>query len=879
MSIKYKKNDDISINVKKELIIGQQKGSVDRAELKTTSRTGNNSSISNYKTINKIHNSNGSEVKIHDVFNHFLDSNNSALHKSYNSHRADSINNKDINKLPGQIKYVNRRINNSKDENTLGSEGADAVTSAKRITSQVDENVRKVKTSLDTSKKVFKTGIQTGKNIKKGASKLQTLLKDRKNIFTKNNVIKLVKNNFSKEIIKNRAKKTAIGTVKGTKEVSKYAGKTLTIESLRGAKKELENEDNDLVIKSINDGVENAKTAIEITRRVKHTIGNISTRCENKKVQTLTTKDHNRIMTLAKNNRTINTKIESSIKIKNIISNNKINTSGENLKYKQKFNTTSKTKNIKLKNRANQELKESLEKTIKIIIKKTAELVKTKLAVILAIVLVIFLLLTLINGMFTSVVALSVPNIDNPDEWKTEMNRIEAKANNIISSGDKFKVIDNRQGEATSWKQVIAVYMAKYENDPPNNFGRGEKTDIEDGTDSSEKYEGDETTFTGTYSDIINLAYEKTGVDPYLISAVIYNESKFQPNAVSSVGAMGLMQLMPDTAASYGVTNPFDPYQNIMGGSQLLQVLNEQFNGDLTMILIGYNLGVGNMQKYGINSAADLYKTPAETRAYVPAVLAIYDAYKNGKELPEGEVTGVVSEMSGSSNELEKIYNSFNTLTRSESKKKHDDGSETTIITITLTKHNMDYVMDKINLTDDQKEIAKLMIEADAFKDVIPDFDFNFKIRGNNTGSTTNADIGISGAVGSGEALNEAGLQEVKKYIDECIGTPYQMGGTQPGVALDCSGFVSYVFTQTGYINGRYTAQGLSDISTKVDEADLKPGDLIFFQGTYNCSDTVTHVGIYVGNGMMAHSGNPCQYASYESAYWQEHLYGYGRLT
>ena len=465
------------------------------------------------------------------------------------------------------------------------------------------------------------------------------------------------------------------------------------------------------------------------------------------------------------------------------------------------------------------------------------------------------------------------------------MNRIEAKANNVISSGDQFKIVNKREGEATSWKQVIAVYMAKHENDPPVNFGKGRMTTIIEETgekeseDDTNSNEGEETTFTGTYSDIINLAASKTGVDPFLIAAVIYHESRFQSNAVSSAGAMGLMQLMPDTATAYGVTNPFDPYQNIMGGSQLLQVLNEQFNGDITMVLIGYDFGVGNMQKYGINSAADLNKTPAETRAFVPDLLAIYDAYKNGKPLPEGEITGVVTEMNGSSNELETIYNLFNTLTKTEHKVNHDDGTQTTEIIITLTKHNMDYVMDKLNLTDEQKEIAKVMIEADAFEDVIPNFDFNFKIRGNNTGNTSNSDIGREGAVGSGEALNEAGLQELKVHIDECIGTPYQMGGTQPGVALDCSAFVSYVFTQSGYINGRYTAQGLCNISTRVDEADLQPGDLIFFQGTYNTSDTVTHVAIYVGNGMMAHSGNPCQYTSYQTAYWQEHLYGYGRLT
>lgn len=111
--------------------------------------------------------------------------------------------------------------------------------------------------------------------------------------------------------------------------------------------------------------------------------------------------------------------------------------------------------------------------------------------------------------------------------------------------------------------------------------------------------------------------------------------------------------------------------------------------------------------------------------------------------------------------------------------------------------------------------------------------------------------------------------------IQECLGTPYVMGGFSPGSALDCSGYVSYVYNTVGLMSGRTTAQGLYNMSKKVENPE--PGDMVFFQGTYDCPDYITHVGIYAGDGMMYHSGKPNQKTSI-TGYYAQHLVGYGTL-
>ena len=127
------------------------------------------------------------------------------------------------------------------------------------------------------------------------------------------------------------------------------------------------------------------------------------------------------------------------------------------------------------------------------------------------------------------------------------------------------------------------------------------------------------------------------------------------------------------------------------------------------------------------------------------------------------------------------------------------------------------------------------------------------------------------------EALEDetfaAMLQEAEKYL----GFPYVWGGSSPSTSFDCSGFVSWVINHSGWDVGRLGAQGLCDICTPVSAANARPGDLVFFKGTYD-TPGVSHCGIYVGNSMMIHCGSPISYANINSSYWQSHFYTFGRL-
>ena len=118
-------------------------------------------------------------------------------------------------------------------------------------------------------------------------------------------------------------------------------------------------------------------------------------------------------------------------------------------------------------------------------------------------------------------------------------------------------------------------------------------------------------------------------------------------------------------------------------------------------------------------------------------------------------------------------------------------------------------------------------------------------------------------------------IREGEKYL----GYPYVWGGDSPSTSFDCSGFVSWVINHSGngWNFGRLTAEGLRNKCRIIQKREAKPGDLIFFKGTYATSGA-SHVGIYVGNGMMLHCGNPIQYTSCETEYWNSHFYCFGRL-
>jgi len=146
-------------------------------------------------------------------------------------------------------------------------------------------------------------------------------------------------------------------------------------------------------------------------------------------------------------------------------------------------------------------------------------------------------------------------------------------------------------------------------------------------------------------------------------------------------------------------------------------------------------------------------------------------------------------------------------------------------------------------------------------------------------GETTGGTGGGTGNVIPPESYDDATVQTLMREANRYLGMPYTFGGTAPA-SFDCSGFVCWVFSNSGVHNlPRTTAQGIYDQCTPVSAADAKPGDIIFFTGTYNAGRPVTHVGIYCGNGTMVHCGDPIQYTSINTSYWQSHFYGFGRLN
>ncbi|MGO3021570.1 MAG: bifunctional lytic transglycosylase/C40 family peptidase [Lactococcus cremoris] len=132
---------------------------------------------------------------------------------------------------------------------------------------------------------------------------------------------------------------------------------------------------------------------------------------------------------------------------------------------------------------------------------------------------------------------------------------------------------------------------------------------------------------------------------------------------------------------------------------------------------------------------------------------------------------------------------------------------------------------------------------------------------------------------GNGSVVSTSGeFAEFKGYFEQFEGMPYVFGGASPATSFDCSGLWQYAFKSIG-INLPRTAQQQYDYAQEISEKDVKQGDLVFFQGTYDTSDYITHVGIYVGNNTMYHAGDPLQYADLTQTYWQQHFVGYGRVT
>ena len=189
------------------------------------------------------------------------------------------------------------------------------------------------------------------------------------------------------------------------------------------------------------------------------------------------------------------------------------------------------------------------------------------------------------------------------------------------------------------------------------------------------------------------------------------------------------------------------------------------------------------------------------------------------------------------------------------------------ICTVTLENFNLSHVPVYIMSEEQLGMYATYMATLGNRPDLFPGSGYIGKYM---EGSYTDYDI-------PPEALDDEVFAAIIKEAEKYLGYPYVWGGSSPSTSFDCSGFVSWVINHSGWDVGRLGAQGLCNICTPVSSANVKPGDLVFFTGTYD-TPGVSHVGIYVGNNMMIHCGDPISYANLNSSYWQSHFYRYGRL-
>ena len=189
------------------------------------------------------------------------------------------------------------------------------------------------------------------------------------------------------------------------------------------------------------------------------------------------------------------------------------------------------------------------------------------------------------------------------------------------------------------------------------------------------------------------------------------------------------------------------------------------------------------------------------------------------------------------------------------------------ICTVTLENFNLSHVPVYIMSEEQLGMYATYMATLGNRPDLFPGSGYIGKYV---EGSYTDYDI-------PPEALDDEVFDAIIKEAEKYLGYPYVWGGSSPSTSFDCSGFVSWVINHSGWDVGRLGAQGLCNICTPVSSANVKPGDLVFFTGTYDTLG-VSHVGIYVGNNMMIHCGDPISYANLNSSYWQSHFYRYGRL-
>lgn len=258
---------------------------------------------------------------------------------------------------------------------------------------------------------------------------------------------------------------------------------------------------------------------------------------------------------------------------------------------------------------------------------------------------------------------------------------------------------------------------------------------------------------------------------------------------------------------------------------------------------------------------------PYELAAYLTVV---YEAYT--REQVQAEIARLFEEQYEL--KLETIVERRSTTTT------NPDGSTSTtyynyyILEVTLINKGLGTVIDASGLTEDQKQRYEVILELMGNRPDIFGDDIYATPGGGSTGEYTDYDI-------PGEALTDTAFANMIQEAEKYLGYPYVWGGSSPSTSFDCSGFVSWVVNNcgNGWSVGRQTVLGFVAMCDMIPPSEAKPGDLVFFHSTYDAPRPgATHVGIYVGNGMMIHCGSPISYANINTSYWQEHFYGFGRI-
>ena len=324
--------------------------------------------------------------------------------------------------------------------------------------------------------------------------------------------------------------------------------------------------------------------------------------------------------------------------------------------------------------------------------------------------------------------------------------------------------------------------------------------------------------------------------------------------AVSSCGAMGSGGTHAVLASSFTAED-----EDILGANEDYHALEQELQSRINQIETEYP----DYDEYVYN-LSEINHNPYELIAYLTVR---YEAFRRD------QVQDALWQVFSAQYELSTIE-SVEMRTRSVTETDPETGEETTrqeeyeyhILTVTLRNHGVAAALNYAGFTESQIQRYRLLVETKGNKPYL----FEDDIYANE--DYLDYDI-------PGEALTDERFANMIREAEKYLGYPYVWGGSSPSTSFDCSGFVCWVINHcgNGWNYGRLDAETLRRQLSIIPASAAKPGDIIFFQGTYDTYGA-SHVGIYVGNGMMIHCGNPISYASINTSYWQAHFYCYGRL-